>query len=491
MTDKKNNLKLDKFSKGNTYISFLKFSLPVIVMIFTFQAYSFFDALFIGEYVNYSVPGINGTTALAAVTPITMVCWAVVSLITIGFGSKFSNALGENDEIKIKKALSTGYINSIVALFIMVIFMFAITYPMIEAIFNKAQIMLDAAGKGENIINDTTFYIMINVVIFFSIGISEMVIKELVSEGHIWSSIVPLISFPINLLLDWIFMDPRFGIDMGIIGSALATLVAEISIYPLLFVFLFLYKRKDETYFSLKILTYGYDKDLSKKMLKTGFAPFVLSISAGITQFIATIVIANYADPEWTTWMSAANIIVYLILCAAFGAGSAGVSYIGYNYGAKNAKRTKESIYAMFIWSFVIMIILFFIIIILTGPLLSALGISVKKGIDVTVFKEMKIALVFWLFSSVLTATFNRISEYSTAVNKSSFGVKVMLISSFLVYLPILFIWWLIIYLTNLPSFYIVYYLIIYGVLNLIIICPVAMFFMNKKIKEMEKGVFN
>ncbi|WP_341464624.1 MATE family efflux transporter [Intestinimonas butyriciproducens] len=149
-----------------------------------------------------------------------------------------------------------------------------------------------------------------------------------------------LIGAILNILLDPIFI---FALDMGVKGAALATVISQgISA---LWVLRFLTGKK--ALLRLRLAAMRPALEYLKEILALGMSGFVMYISTSIVQIVCNISLARYGGDLYIGVMTVLNSIREIVYTPLTGLTNGAQPVIGYNYGAKEYARVKQSIRMM------------------------------------------------------------------------------------------------------------------------------------------------
>ena len=187
-----------------------QFALPSIVAMLVGAMYNIVDQIFIGQSI-----GELGNAATNVAFPLSTICVAISLLLGIGGASAFNLTLGRGDK---EKALH--YIgNAAVLLFLGGLVLCVITEIFLEpllAFFGSPQNVLDYAEEYVRITAlGFPFFILAN-------GGAHLVRAD---GSPRYSMICNITGAVINTVLDPLFI---FGLDMGMTGAALATIIGQI-----------------------------------------------------------------------------------------------------------------------------------------------------------------------------------------------------------------------------------------------------------------------
>ena len=328
------NLGKDKINK-----LILSFSIPCVISMLINSIYNIVDQIFIGKGV-----GTLGNAATNVIFPLIIIFNAVAGLIGNGAAANLSLKLGEKNKKaaakSIGQAVSLTIILSIVISGIAYIFL-----PQLVYLFGCTESVYKyAVNYGRIIVIGAPF--MLIYLSFSSIIRADGSPK--------YSMIMLVIGAIINIILDPIFI---FGFDMGVKGGALATIIGQIVSFVIAIIYLFKIKSVKLTRNDFKL-----DKDV--------FRILALGISSFITQ--ATILVLFIFMNNILTKLGANTkfgadipLSVYgviskinsLYISTVLGISIGSQPIIGFNYGAGNKFRVKETIRKVLIINFAIGII--------------------------------------------------------------------------------------------------------------------------------------
>lgn len=150
-----------------------------------------------------------------------------------------------------------------------------------------------------------------------------------------------LIGAILNIILDPIAI---FVLDLGVKGAAIATIIGQI--ISCIFTLIYFVKPKK---LKLSKESIKLDKHICKKILMLGISSFITQLSIVIVIAVANNMIVKYgsnsiygADIPLSVVgivMKVFGIVIALIIGTSIG----GQPIIGYNYGAGNIKRVKQT----------------------------------------------------------------------------------------------------------------------------------------------------
>jgi putative efflux protein, MATE family len=305
--------------EGPIFSTLMKLSLPIMGTSFIQMAYNLTDMIWIGKL---------GSHAVAAVGSAGMYMWLSNGLITL---SKMGGQVCVGQSIGAhQKESATQYAVGTIHLGVL----FGLIYGMFALIFHQQMIAFFHLTSQE-VIAQAEIYLMLTcgfVIVHFMNQILTGLMTAIGNSQH------PFIATTAGLILN-IILDPLFifTFDMGVMGAALATIIAQVVV----FIFMIVFAKRDTILFDQMNILEKQKKEVFYKILKIGVPTGIQSmcftfISMIIARFIATfgdVAIAVQkvgSQIESITWMSTE------------GFGSAVNAFTAQNYGAKSYERVTK-----------------------------------------------------------------------------------------------------------------------------------------------------
>ena len=305
----------------------LKFSIPCIISLLISSLYNIVDQIFIGN----SSLGYLGNAATGVVYPITIIAVAFAWCFGDGAAAYLSLCQGRNDTENAHKAIGNS---------ILVTLVISIIFLILGFIFKDNLLYLfGASSKSINLARDYYEIILGAIPVYMVANSMNAVIRADGSPGFSMAS--TSIGAIINIILDPIFI---FGFKWGIKGAAYATIIGEIAS---LIVSIIYYTRTKT--FKLSLASFKIDFKVFKNVIKLGISTFITQMSIVIISLVCNMMLAKYGSLSkygidipiavigitMKVFSIVINIIVGIILGAQ--------PILGYNYGAKNMARVKET----------------------------------------------------------------------------------------------------------------------------------------------------
>lgn len=332
---KENNLEKDSINK-----LLITFAIPCVISMLVNSVYNVVDQIFIGKGV-----GTLGNAATNVIFPLVIIFTAVASLIGNGMSAFLSLKLGEKKYDEAKKSLGS----SIVFIFLISLILSLVSYiflPQLINLFGCTQTVYPYALEyGKIIILGAPF-------MFIYTALSNIIRAD---NSPKYAMIMLLVGAIINIILDPIFI---FGLSLGVKGGALATIVGQIISCLIAVIYI------------PKIKTIKLEKE-DFKLNKSIFKVLSLGLSTCITQ-MTVLVLFIFMNNMLTKFgavskfgadipLSVYGIIskvnsIYISFVIGISVGAQPI--VGYNYGAGNYDRVKETIKKSLMINFIIGLIL-------------------------------------------------------------------------------------------------------------------------------------
>lgn len=346
----------------------ISFAIPCVISMLINSVYNIVDQIFIGKGV-----GTLGNAATNVIFPLVILANAIAGLIGNGAAANLSLKLGEKKETEARASIGSS---------ITLTFIVSILFAVLAYIFLPKLVYM--FGCTENVYEYAISYGKIILV-----GAPFMIIYSVLSsiiraDGNPkYSMIMLVVGAIINIVLDPVFI---FGFNMGVFGGGLATVIGQV----ISFIIALCYLPKIK---SVKLER--KDFKINNSVLRT----LSLGLSSFITQ--ATILVLFVFMNNMMTRFGAMSkygadipLSVYgviskinsLYISFVLGVSIGAQPIIGFNYGAGNLERVKETLRKVLTINFVVGII-FDLIFILFPEQIAGIFIS-SEDISYALFME-------------------------------------------------------------------------------------------------------
>ncbi len=416
MTDKNNENKHTQDRLGTKGIGALliEFSIPATIGMLVNALYNIVDRIFIGNAKGLEYLGI---TALTVSFPIMMIMMGLALMFGAGGGSMFSIRLGEKDREGAEKILG----NSIAMIFI-TSFVF-----MVLALWNLEG-LLKLFGADEESMPYAVEYMRI--ILYASVlqGPAVGCNHFMRADGSPKTAMVSMfIGAGFNIVFDYIFI---FLFDMGMTGAALATIGGQ-GLSAIWGISYFLSKRSN---MKLRIKNMKLQFSLIKKIMMAGVPSLVNQISGSLLSLVLNNRLRHYGGNVAIGGMGAINSLQQLLILPTIGISHGAQPIIGYNRGAKNYHRIKETLGKAILAATIVALVGFLATRLFPSALIGLFG---KQG-EFLDFGTQAIAIWLLLLPTIGTQIIG--SLYFQAVGRPRISLLLTLTRQVLVLIPMILI---------------------------------------------------
>ena len=376
-----------------------KFAIPCVISMIVAALYNIVDQIFIG----WSEAAAFGNAATNIVYPFTVISLAFALLIGDGVAALFNLSLGAKDKEKINKSIGNGLV--------LLIFT-SIVLTFIGLVFSKQILSLFGGNPNEvECYQYSKDYLRIICygLPFYIIG--QGLNATIRSDGSPkYAMMATLIGAIANIILDPIFI---FVLKMSVKGAAIATIIGQI----LTFMISVWYLRKPKL-FKIDREAIKLDKEVCKKAISLGLASLITQLAIVIIIAVANnmvnkygyVTLASTGKPYGVVTplavigicMKVFGIVISIIVGVSLG----GMPIIGYNMGAGNIKRVKETIKYILLIDVVVGCIAFILFEFFPTFIINIFG----KGNSVEYLEYAKYCLNIFLGGIILTCLVKSIS---------------------------------------------------------------------------------
>ncbi len=300
----------------------IKMSAPAMVGMAVQSMYSLVDAIFVGRAV-----GTIGMAGLQIAFPIQILVMAIAQTVGVGGASIISRSLGKGDKNHGEKTMGNIFFLLISLSLLISILGLLFTTPILK-LFGATEASLPYALEYIQVI------LLGSVVFVFAMGSNNIVRAE--GNAKV-AMITMIISAGLNIILDPIFI---FGLNMGIRGAALATVLAQ-SFAAIYLLFYFIRGKS-----SLKVRKAYFRPDIKviREIFLIGASTFARMAAGTLMSVILNHSLSHYGDDTSLAVFVAINKLLTFTLMPLLGIVQGMQPIVGYNYGAKEYPRVHETL---------------------------------------------------------------------------------------------------------------------------------------------------
>lgn len=305
-----------------------KFAIPCIISLLISALYNIVDQIFIGN----SKLGFLGNAATSIVFPITIISFAFAWCFGDGAVALMSIRQGQKDDKGVAKIIGNALTINIIASIIFIAFCLIFMDPLLH-LFGASEASLPLAQSYFRIILYGSTASMMG-------GVLSNIIRA--DGSPAFSMVVTVLGAVINIILDPIFI---FGLDWGIEGAAIATIIGQIASFVLGIYYIFFRART----FKLKLTDFKPELRTILQFTKLGISTFITQMSIVATSLVGNMMLAKWgaqsiygADIPIAVMgiaMKVFTVVINIVVGLLVGA----QPILGFNYGAEKYDRVKET----------------------------------------------------------------------------------------------------------------------------------------------------
>ena len=314
--------------KNNQYLGteplgklLFKLAVPSVVAQIINMLYNIVDRIYIGHMPE---GGSLALTGLGVCMPIIMVVSAFAALVSMGGAPRASIAMGRGDNGAAERILGNCFILQII-----------ISTILTSALLIWDRDLLLAFGASPDTIGFAAGYMDIyalgTIFVQLTLGMNAFITAQGFSKTGMYTVLIGAVS---NIILDPVFI---FGLDMGVRGAALATVISQC--ISCLWVLLFL--RGEKTILRLKKKNMRLEAGVILPCLALGLAAFIMQSSESIISVSFNTSLLKYGGDIAVGAMTILSSINMFAMLPLQGLGQGAQPIVSYNYGAKDAKRVR------------------------------------------------------------------------------------------------------------------------------------------------------
>lgn len=298
----------------------LTYSLPAIVATLINSLYNIVDRIFIGHGV-----GSIAISGLALTLPISALQTACGMLIGAGAAARISIVLGQKDKDWAEKILANALLLSVSV---------SAVFIAVSMIFMDEMLLL--FGGSEQTIPYAKDYLQIVIPGSVFATLTFSFCNMIRASGYPTKSMMIIVAGAlINTILDPIFI---FGLDLGIKGGAIATVIS-MAATAVLALSHFLKEGKTINFHKRNFQLKMY---IIRNILAIGISPFLINLTAAVVTAIISFSLMKYGGDLAIGAYGIINSFAVLIVMVIIGLCQGMQPIVGYNYGAGKRDRMKE-----------------------------------------------------------------------------------------------------------------------------------------------------
>lgn len=318
-----------------------RMALPAVAAQFVNLLYAIVDRVYIGH-----IPGI-GTDALAGVG-VTMSIVILISsfsaIVGAGGAPLAAIALGQGNRERAGKILGNGFV---------LLLLFTVVTSSLAYLFMEPVLLL--TGASEHTLGYAEDYLSVYLLGTLFVELSVRLNAFINTQGRPGIAMTSvLIGAAMNIVLDPVFI---FGLDMGVKGAALATILSQACSAG--WVLRFLFSRQASLPLERRYMK--LDKGIVLSMLALGVSPFIMASTESLVGFVLNGSLKHFGDIHVSALAILQSAMQFAsVPLVGFAQGFVPVASYNYGHGYKDRVRScfRISLITMFSFNFVLMLLM-------------------------------------------------------------------------------------------------------------------------------------
>ena len=301
----------------------MRLAIPTVIAQLVNMLYNIVDRIYIGHIAGI---GSLALTGVGVCMPIIMIVTAFAALVASGSAPRASIAMGRGDRDTAEKLLGGSFSLQI-----------AISLTLTAVLLLFGHEFLLAFGASENTIEYADNYLNIyafgTLFVELTLGMNAFI----TAQGFATTGMMTvLIGAVCNIVLDPIFI---FGLNMGVRGAALATVISQG--VSCAWVVSFLMGKK--TSLRLKAQNMRIDMKLLAPCIALGLSAFIMQSTESIISVCFNSSLLKYGGDIAVGAMTILTSVMQFAMLPMQGISQGSQPIISYNYGAGNSERVKKT----------------------------------------------------------------------------------------------------------------------------------------------------
>ncbi len=321
-----------------------RLALPTVMAQLINMLYNIVDRIYIGRMPEI---GDLALTGVGVCMPLIMIVSAFAALVGSGGAPRASIFMGKKDMKSAEKTLGA-------CLGLQILLSVILTVAL--CIWNRD--LLLAFGASENTISYATDYMSVyalgTIFVQLTLGMNSFISAQGFTRTSMLSVVIGAIA---NIILDPIFI---YGLDMGVRGAALATIISQA--ISCCWVLSFLCGKR--TLLRIKKENFTLSPKVILPCLALGSATFIMQASESVISVCFNSSLLGYGGDVAVGAMTILTSVMQFAMLPLQGIAQGAQPILSYNYGAKNTDRVKKTfklllisclVYSITLWTSVML----------------------------------------------------------------------------------------------------------------------------------------
>ena len=413
-TSSKEHIKENKMGSMNIKRLILTMSAPIVVSMMVQSLYNVVDSIFVAQISEEAI------TAVSMAFPFQQLTMSVGIGTAIGVNSLLARNLGAKQFSQVNKIANNG---------LLLAFLSFIAFFMMGLLLSDKLITIQT--DNQEIISHGPVYLRICLMGSLGIFTHLMFERLLQATGKTMYTMIAQISGALmNIILDPIMIFGWFGMPaMGLAGAAIATVISQY-VGALVVTYLCIRKEKD---IDIGFRYMKPDFKIIRDIYAVGIPSIIMISISSVTIFSMNQILAKFS----ITAVALLGIYFRLqsfIFMPVFGLNNGIIPIVGYNYGAGNKERMRETIFLGMRYAVTIMLIGTLIMMVFPDKLLGMFNASDQMmDIGRVAFRIICISFPFAAISIISIGVFQ-------AIGKGTLSMIISIIRQLVVLVPLAYL---------------------------------------------------
>lgn len=315
-----------------------RLAVPTVLAQLINMLYNIVDRIYIGHIPEV---GALALTGVGVCMPLILIVSAFAALVGNGGAPRASISMGKGDKESAEKILGTCFAMQLVI---------SVILTAVLLIWNRDFLL--AFGASENTIEYGVSYMNIyslgTIFVQLTLGMNFFITAQGFAKTGMLSVLIGAVA---NIILDPIFI---FGLNMGVRGAALATILSQA--LSCIWVLSFLFGKK--TTLRIRWKNVNLKPELALPTLALGSSVFVMQASESVISICFNSSLLKYGGDVAVGAMTILTSVMQFAMLPLQGLGQGAQPIISYNYGAKKKERVRGAFYLLLKASMVYAVVL-------------------------------------------------------------------------------------------------------------------------------------
>lgn len=301
----------------------VRLAVPTITAQLINVLYNIVDRMYIGHMEGV---GDVALTGVGITFPIITLISAFAALVGMGGAPLASIELGKQNPERASCILGNAFIGLVLAAAALTAFFLTFKRPLLYFFGGSDATVAYALPY-------ITIYVSGTIFVMLALGLNAFI----TAQGFAKVSMkTVLIGAVLNIVLDPIFI---FGLDMGVTGAALATIISQA--VSAVWVLVFLTGKKTVLRLAPKYMRLS--RSVMLPILALGISPFIMQSTESLVMITLNSGLKNYGSDLYVGAMTIISSVMQVLIMPIMGLGQGAQPIISYNFGAGNFHRVKKT----------------------------------------------------------------------------------------------------------------------------------------------------